>query len=146
MAKSKKIIIAVCISYYLILLILTLCARRIHNASLPRVTVGTLEFEEFDYYDENSDADRKSFRLGAGIPKEIYDNHKVYVIRKEIVNGEERNIAREVKNLEIGQSNEKYYEVLQGISMIDLVVFTGQEYIQDGSEVYVEEKTYDDTE
>lgn len=143
--RTKRITIFVCVFFYVILLVLTLAARPIHNASLPRVTVGTLDFKEFDYVeDESSDiAFRKNYRLSVGLPKELYDNHKVYIIRKEIVNGEERDIAREVTNLELGQSNDKFYEVIRGISMLDQVVFTGQEYIQDGSEVYVEKGAND---
>lgn len=151
--RAKRITIIVCAFFYIILLTLTFSARRIHNASLPRVTVINLEFERFedaegnDPLDKdkgnnndtgNSNRNRMNFKLSVGIPKELYDNHKIYVIRREIVNGEERNIAREAINLEIGQSNDKFYEVIRGLSGLDQVVLTGHELIQDGSEVYVE--------
>ncbi|NLJ96984.1 MAG: hypothetical protein GX321_07490 [Clostridiales bacterium] len=164
--RTKRITIIVCAFFYIILLTLTFSARRIHNASLPRVTVVNLEFERFEDKVEaegfegepslgndpldkdnkeknndigNSHINRMNFKLSVGIPKELYENHKIYVIRREIVNGEERNIAREVTNLEIGQSNDKFYEVIRGLSSLDQVVLTGQDLIQDGSEVYVEE-------
>lgn len=164
--RAKRITIIVCAFFYIILLTLTFSARRIHNASLPRVTVINLEFERFEDKVEaegferepslgndpldkdnkgknndtgNSNRNRMNFKLSVGIPKELYENNKIYIIRREIVNGEERNIAREATNLEVGQSNDKFYEVIRGLSSLDQVVLTGHELIQDGSEVYVEE-------
>ncbi len=126
----RKITIILCFIFFLAMAILSFTARSIHNMTLPKVTVGYLRNENFIENNVNN--------MGLAIPKEMYDsNQNIYVIRREIVNGEERNIARMAK-LRIGSSNEEYYEVKQGISILDLVILSGGEMIRDGMEVYVE--------
>lgn len=73
------------------------------------------------------------------IPKEVCDNKKVFVLSTRIINGEERIVAREVSNLELGRVNDGFYEVINGISLLDEVIIEGQDKLQDGCEVYVEE-------
>lgn len=133
--NSKKITLIAGAIFYTTMLVLSITAKKIHIASLPKVTVESFESERF----EDEGADPINYKWNLVIPQELYDNQKVYIIIKEIVNGEERNIAKEVKDIEIGQSNDSGYEVIRGLSSIDQIITTGQEMIQDGCEVYVEE-------
>jgi|GEM_PF-390044 len=149
--SGKRTTLIVSVIFYIIMIIFTVSARKIHNESLPRVTVESLAYEAFAEeeaaVDVKSEADEKSelnktpmnYEWNVGILKELYDNQKVYIISKEIMNGEERSIAKEVTNLVIGRSNDTSYEVLSGLSVLDQVIITGQELIQDGREVYVED-------
>ena len=126
--------------FFAIMGILTITVRKIHIASLPKVTIGYLEMTKFE---ENSESDTKDegiqseYRLG--LPKAIYECQPIYVISKETVNGEERDIARKVEKLEVGRENGQYYEVLNGITSLEPIIVSGMESVQDGSEVFIEE-------
>ena len=154
----KKITLITGAVFYLAMLVLSFTAKKMHIASLPKVTVENLKTERFEdkiVDTEESEIENKEetvtteksvnimesnqYRWNVAIPKELYDNQKVYIIIKEILNGEERSIAKEVTNLVIGQSNDSNYEVISGLSSYDQVVRTGQKLIQDGCEVYVED-------
>jgi len=139
--RGKRVIIIVSVLFYLSMIVLTVSARRIHIAGLPRVIVGYLEMERFAVLKTNEQGgEEEGMSFNLGIPKELYDNRKLYVIEKTMVNGEERNLAREVEDFELGQASDNFYEVLKGLSSIDQVILTGQDKIQDGDEVYVENK------
>lgn len=125
--KTKKITLIVGATFYLFMTVLSFTARKLHIASLPKVTTQSLESLAI-------------FQWNLALPLEVYDNQKVYVVVKEVVNGEERDIARVVAELILGQSNEDSYEVISGISPFDQVITTGQELIWDGCEVYVKEE------
>ncbi len=153
---SKKIIGIISVSFLLTMLILTFTARKIHNASLPRVRTASLTYEVFmDSLGKEAGSEHESvtektgkgdqseriasYDIGSyGIPRQIYDNHKVFILSKEMINGEERDIAREVADLVIGRSNDTSYEVIEGLSALDQIIISGQELVQDGCEVYVE--------
>lgn len=136
--NGKKITAMVSIIFYLVMIILSINVRKIHTASLPRVTVGNLEGEKFASKEGDTDDESSPIEFSVGIPKVLYDHGKVYVIVKEMVNGEDRVIAREVTDLVISRDNGTHYEVISGISGIDLVVMSGQQLIYNGCEVYVE--------
>lgn len=137
--KWKERTIIVSILFYAVMLILTASARIIHNSTLPKVTVGYLEGQRFQQNESYNEKDiLTKVLISIGIPKTLYESQHVYILSKEIINGEERNIAREVMNLEIGRSSDTHYEVIKGISGIDLVILTGGELVEDGQEVYVE--------
>lgn len=80
-----------------------------------------------------------SYEFCLAIPKKICDNKKVFILSTRVINGEERTVAREVSNLELGRANDSFYEVINGISLLDEVIIEGQDKLQDGCEVYVEE-------
>lgn len=137
--REKTIIVSVL--FYAVMLFLTLIARPVHNVALPKVTIGRLEGQRFQRNETNDQTDTVAIGdFAIGIPKNLYENGSVYILSKEIMNGEERDIAREVKNMEIGRFNENYYEIIKGISGLDLVILTGGEFIEDGQEVYVENR------
>ncbi|WOO36612.1 hypothetical protein R2R35_22930 [Anaerocolumna sp. AGMB13020] len=152
--NSRKKILVVTGVFYLIMLVLTLSGRSVHNALLPKVTVTSLEYEKFPVSNdikngkklsEEQQKGKKSFDqpqefdLKIGIPKNIYKNKKVYIITIMTVNGEERTLAREVQELITGRVGETCYEVVSGLSALDQIVVTGQEDLFDGREVYVVE-------
>lgn len=126
MVNRKKITLIVGAVFYLGILVLSITAKQIHIAMLPKVTVVNLGTKVF--------GDNANIAL----PKELYDNKTVYILTKEIVNGEERCIANEVTDLVLGQSDATDYEVIQGILFIDQVITSGQELLQNGCEVHVE--------
>lgn len=132
----KRVTLVIIVIFYIDMLIFTFIARTIHNKALPRVIAISLEYE---IYTASEETEQVSIDFNLGIPKEIYDKGRVYTISKEMVNGEKRNIAREVTDLVIGRSNDTSYEVISGLSMVDTVIIVGQDKIQDGSEVYVED-------
>ena len=73
-----------------------------------------------------------------GIPKELYDNHEIYILSSEMINGEIRTVVRNVtEKVEIGRSNEDSYEILKGLYGMNKIIIDGFENIQDGCEVYV---------
>ena len=73
-----------------------------------------------------------------GIPKELYDNHEIYILSSEMINGEIRTVVRNVtEKVEIGRSNENSYEILKGLYGMNKIIIDGFEIIQDGCEVYV---------
>lgn len=126
--KHKRKILVVGTVFYLSMLFLSVSAKRIHTAKLPKVTVTNLETKNFGEC------------ANVAIPKEVYDSYPVYIIEKEILNGEERSFAKEVTDLVIGQSDDLNYEVIQGLTWMDQVIVNNQNQLKDGCEVYVENK------
>ena len=117
-------------------------ARKIHVASLPRVKVTDVKFEIFEveeYADESGSGNtNRDYDMEIGIPKELYDNHEIYILSSEMINGEIRTVVRNVtEKVEIGRSNEDSYEILKGLYGMNKIIIDGFENIQDGCEVYV---------
>lgn len=137
--KMKKITLVVTVLFLVVMLFLTVGARKIHIASLPKVTVSSLEMVRFEVEQgEESKEKSSTVEFSLGLPKELYDEQKIFVISMEVVNGEERSIAREVYNLVLGRENKDCYEVVEGITSLDQVILSEDESIQDGDEVYIE--------
>lgn len=138
--KTKRITWIVTGLFFVVMLFLTVVTRKIHIASLPKVTVCSLEMVWFDEKQgEESEEENSMLQLSLGLPKELYHGQKIFVISMEVVNGEERSIAREVNHLVLGRESKDYYEVVEGISSLDQVILSEEESIQDGDEVYIEQ-------
>lgn len=135
--NGKKITMVISLCFYFIIFLLTIVAKKIHIASLPKVTVECLEFVTFER-EEQAKENSNMLEFGLGLPKTLYDNHEIYVISTEIMNGEERSIARIVTDLVLGRENEDYYEVLEGISNLDQVIVYSDGVIYEGEEVAIE--------
>lgn len=137
----KKVINAVfTIIFFLIMLILTISARDIHNSQIPNVTVKRLTQEDFAFISILKNGEEVTTReKRLAIPKSIIDSGEVYVITRTIINGEERDAARLVFP-QIGVENEEFYEVIAGVDRRDLVIFDSNKKLKDGDEVFIKSK------
>ncbi len=135
----RKITWLITVLFFCIMLLLTLSARSIHNAKLPKVKTGYLTYERFSHDEKKQYKDSNlQNEFTVGLPKELYNNHSIYKISIETVNGEERSIARRITELVLGSENEGYYEVVEGITVLDQIIFESNKILQDGDEVYIE--------
>lgn len=138
--NTKRITWIFTVLFFAAMFFLALVARRIHIASLPKVTVCSLEMVQFEEKQgEESEEKNSSVEFSLGLPKELYHGQKIFVISMEVVNGEERSIAREVYHLVLGRENKDCYEVVEGITSLDRVILSEEESIQNGDEVYIEQ-------
>lgn len=127
--------------FYLGMLGLTILSRPIHNASLPKVKIARPRKEQFTFdkiETKDGSASYTRDKSAYGIPRKIYDSGQIFVVVKEVINEEERNIARRVEGIEIGLSNDTSYEITEGLLTLKSLIVTGYEGIEDGDEVYVE--------
>lgn len=133
--KKKKVVFLCSAVFYLGMFVMAVSARKIHEATLPRVTICMLDYVTFIERQEDS---KTLHTTGLGLAKELYDGKQVYVVQQQMVNGEERSIARDVTNdLVLGKETEDYYEVLEGISGMAMVVTATEKPLWNGCEVYV---------
>ncbi len=127
--KSTKLAIAAAsLAFYVLMLILALCARGWHRASLPQVEVTTPKFGNFWEGEDISST--------AALPEKLVENGKLFLISEEVVNGEVRTIAREVKDLVLGRVGKGYREILNGPDMLSRVIVTDIA-LSDGQEVWI---------
>lgn len=142
--RGKKITLIATAFFYILMLIFSVSARKIHLARLPRVKATDVKFEIFEREEQEEDNEagnwnaNMDYDMEIGIPKDIYDSHELYILSSEMINGEIRTVVRNVtEEVEIGRSNEESYEVLKGLYGLNEIIIEGLENIQDGCEVYV---------
>lgn len=128
---GKKLLAAVSILFYAGMLLLTLGARSLHESRLPKVTVTSPEMKAFRV--ENYET------FSPALPQELADSGRIFVISEEIINGEPRQIARLVSDLETGGlSSDGYRELKNGPSTLTKVIVDGREELSGGEEVLIE--------
>lgn len=134
----KKVINSVItLFFFILMLILTISARNIHNSQIPNVTVKRLTQEDFAINSIlKSGEEVTTYQKRLAIPKNIIGSGEVYVITRIYVNGEERDAARLVLP-QIGAENEGFYEVTGGIDRRDLIIYDSNKKLNDGDEVFV---------
>lgn len=133
---TKKILWIITSTFFIVILLLSIFAKRIHQSFLPKVQVITLDYEYFE--DDGSKENQLLFDMTYGIPKELC-KEEVFIISTELVNGENRTIARLATDLKLGRENAKCYEVLEGIGHDAKIISHSNKRIQDGDEVIIEE-------
>ena len=129
---KKRIVLIISILFYVVMAVLSLTARKIHNANLPQVEV--MELKSDIFYNEDG-----SHSFGVSLPKELYNDGVVYRVTTEIINKEFRYIARLAQNIEFGEENFTCYEVKDGLFYNDKIIISSLEGITDGCEVYIKE-------
>lgn len=104
-------------------------AKKLHTASLPEVRVGYLEQRSF-WVEESQE-------FLPALPRELYGT-ELYYLSEEEKNGEVRYIARKVKTLSLGEEENGYYPVVDGMSAYWPVITEVAEELKEGQEVFVE--------
>lgn len=123
--------------FYAVMLLLTLTARSIHESSLPHVKaefLGTALFPA-EYVDEDGEV-RMGSVTGMVISKKLLEQ-PVFVLYRDMKNGEERDFVREVQ-IVTGTELEETVEVISGITVRDRVVVSSTRELTDGAEVVVQ--------
>lgn len=134
---AKKILTIISILFYGVMLVLTLSAVQIHKARLPQVKAEKLSYEVIQYQrvlpsGQLYDDEKKVLAL----PKQLYDDDRVFVIQRMEKNGLERSYAVLVKPV-TGISDDTFYEVKSGIGRNDYVIVEGYENLTDRQEVNI---------
>lgn len=120
--------------FYLAMLLISAFGRKIHMAGLPTVNAMRTGLESFS---EEVDG-QIATKMSIGVPISWYDNPDGrFMISQEMVNGELRNIARQVHWIEIGLNNEESYEVKDGVGIFSYLIIDSSEELEDGMEVLV---------
>ena len=134
----KKIINAVITLFFFILvLILTIWARGIHNSQIPNVTVKRLTQEDFVINSILQNGEEvTTIQKRLAIPKNIINRGEIYIVTRIYINGEERDAARLVFP-QIGAENKEFYEVTSGIDRSNLVIFNSNKKLKNGDEVFI---------
>lgn len=125
----KLICIIITVLFFVIMFMLTIFARQLHDATLPKVTVERLDNALFP-----NDVGGSESQLV--ISAEMYHSGKVYVLYTGVKNGEERQLVRLVQ-VEIGREGDGVYEVLSGVDSRDYVVVAHEGELAHGAEVVI---------
>lgn len=123
--------------FYAVMLLLTFAARPIHEANLPHVTAEypATALLPSEYIDENGEI-RMGSATGIVISKDLLEG-PVFVLYRDVKNGEERDFVREVQ-IVTGAELEETVEVISGITMRDRVVVSSTAELTDGAEVVIQ--------
>ncbi|MCM1568825.1 MAG: hypothetical protein NC081_05185 [Roseburia sp.] len=132
----KKHWLMISVVFYMAMLVLTFTARSIHERNLPQVTAEYLgeALIPMEYVDENGETQTGTTSRMV-ISREL-TQQPVFVLYKDIKNGEERDFVREVQ-LVTGVEREDLLEVVSGIGFRDRVVVSSTGELVDGAEVTV---------
>ncbi len=137
--KSWFALILLSVLFYGSMLVLTLIAKDVRNARLPRVTAQRLGTQKFTYSVSNGAETRTTTALA--IPKHLVDSDQVYSLLI-IYNSEteETNCYVDKVSLTIDTSKENpdYYAVTDTSYTYTFFVTEGYEGLEDGDEVYYE--------
>ena len=126
--RGKKILFGISVLFYLGVILLSLSARRLYTASLPRVRIGYPEHRLFR-------VDGEQAYLPA-IPEELAAK-ELYVLAEVERNGELRFVTEGLEPL-FGEWQDGYYPVLEGINILSPLVVEGMEGLTGGQEVFLE--------
>lgn len=132
--EKKVALLAAALLFFVLMILLTLTARDVHKARLPRVVVYTPTYENFE---EN--------RRVLVLPMDIYTSNKtsnnqfeIYIIATKEINEEERNVVI-CAPIQVGVSNGMYFEVVRGLLGHELVVVSSDKPLNNGVEVFIVE-------
>lgn len=126
--RGKKILFGISVLFYLGMIVLSLSARRLYTAVLPRVRIGYPEHRLFR-------VDGEQAYLPA-IPEELAAK-ELYVLAEVERNGELRYVAERLEPL-FGEWQDGYYPVLEGVNILSPLVVEGMEGLTEGQEVCLE--------
>ena len=127
---KRRAIVGISVLFYAVMLFLALGARRLHEGSLAHVSVTTPTIKSFSEDD--------IFSVATTLPEELLRKGKLFVVERQVVNGEVRTIAREVTKLVLGRlSVDGYREIVDGVEILGEVIADGGDGLQDGDEVIV---------
>lgn len=127
--QKKRVLVAVSAVFYLALALMAVFAKKVHTAALTHVRIGYLE-------QRNMRIDEKQQYLPA-MPEELY-GEVLYRVSEEEKNGEIRYVAREIRVTVADGPQEGYYGVLSGLDSYTPLIVEGDESLEDGREVFVE--------
>ena len=126
---KKKLLLAVIGLFYFGMALFAISAKKLHTASLPRVRIGYLEQRSF-FVEGNQN-------VLPALPRELCET-ELYYLSEEEKNGEVRYIARNLNGVTLGEEENGYCPVLDGMSAIWPLITAGAEKLTDGQEVFVE--------
>lgn len=126
--RGKKILFGISVLFYLGMILLSLSARRLYTASLPRVRIGYLEHRLF-----RVDGERAYL---PAMPEELAAK-ELYALTEVERNGELRYVTERLEPL-FGEEQDGYYPVLEGINILSPLVVEGMEGLTEGQEVCLE--------
>lgn len=134
---SKKILIFITVLFFSAILFLSLFAERLHNETLPRVSVSRPEIYTFEetYTDENGETYTFCTDKTAISQKQLEKD--VYVIYSAERNGTKRSFVRLVQVV-TGAEKDGYLEIISGINYGERIVVNSTKELYDGAEVIVE--------
>lgn len=129
-------LIVLSLLFYGAMLLLTLTAKDIHLARLPKVTASRLHNVTFSYLftPENGEPYTVTGQM-PGIPKELYDSGQIFVIVSEVTDYITCYYAKKISlKIDPSKENETYYAVSDSFFR-DMVILTGYEELEHGDEV-----------
>lgn len=134
---TKKILLIFTIFFFAGMLVLTLFAEQMHDASLPKVTASRPEHRSFpyEYTLEDGTVSMGSIQKIA-VPKTMLESG-VYILYSAEKNGTKRSFVR-LAPVQTGEERDGYVEVVSGIMFSDRIVTESSGVLYDGCEVSVE--------
>lgn len=127
------------LTFYGIMLFLTLTAKDIHNARLPQVTANRLNKQSFTYTVTQEDGyTYEASKNREGIPKDVVDSGQIFIVTT--ITKEDMTYyyaKRTTVTIDTTLNNDTYYALDSSVSLRDMVILTGYEELEDGDEVYI---------
>lgn len=147
MSKQKKdhgkkpwfLLCFLSVLFYGSLLFLTLTARDIHNARLPKVTTGQPSTQSFTCTVLSHDGTQRTVtRSCTVLPKEMVDSGKVFYLKSETKHGLTYYYAELLPfTIDSTLEHPDYYAVSISIFYQSSVILTGYETLSEGDEVFL---------
>lgn len=127
--EKKRLFFAVSVLFYFGMAFLAVFAEKLHTASLTRVDITYLEQRVFHMGESQS--------IHLALPQELCET-ELYYLSEEEKNGEIRYIARRLDDVILGEEENGYCPVIEGMSALWPLITEGTEELKDGQEVFVE--------
>ena len=134
--KPWLILVLLSILFYGGMLLLTVTAKDIHAARLPKVTASRPEKQSFTYFVtiENGTIEQKS--SFTALPKNMVDSGKVFRLQSVTENDFTYYYARQLTvTIDKTKENDDYYAISDGLMFGETIIMTGYKTLKDGDEV-----------
>lgn len=124
--------------FYSAMLLLTIFAKDIHIARLPKVTAEPPGKQKFSYMTTGESGTIKRTMSVTALPKDMVDSGKVFVLETVTENDFIFYYAKQISvTVDETKENADYYAISSGLSMWgDTIITTGYETLKHGDEVY----------
>ncbi|MBR6642544.1 MAG: hypothetical protein IKL28_02650 [Lachnospiraceae bacterium] len=127
--QKRKIILVISVLFYLTMGVLALCSRGWYQAKLPKVRIYYLEQRSF--------REDRTYSYLPALPKGYY-GQPLYYVQRTYKNKERCYVVMEAKNVVLGNEENGYYAVKDGLTAYLPMIVDPSGDIAEGQEVLVE--------
>lgn len=133
---KNRIMVIITVLFFGVMIFLSLFAKKIHDSTLPCVTVSRPEMRVFEEVEIDENGEAHTFYLNKIALKSEQVENGVYTVYSAEKNGTRRNFVR-LTQVVTGAEQEGYLEITAVLSLSEQIVVGATEYLYDGCEVVI---------